>query len=811
MSIVEIDGLSAADLQTLPQLPTLKSILGIVKLVAGNFPSGFQAEAITVDQLIEVFKSVIQTPVNNLADVAYPTLAEALTHIADLPSGKLVLITNDGANNGLYLSDGTTLNKTDYDAIVLPSVFRDIKTIMDVVKLNETTNVTSQYGDVFYTLKKALYQVIQTGGFEPFLTQAQLLASVPTVPKKAAKAMDTKKIWYWDGMWHDTGLSELDQAKDYVDSKIYSNDLDSITLTDQSGFVLFSISNDYFKTNEIETSIVKIDGEILKYLNGNGLSFIDKNGFYFNLTEILNLIKSQVKDTYINTEKVVIDNETITSINDDGLILIDKSGFKLNVLNYSQSSSVQPEISEKMIISKLESEVASRMQMYKKPFNHNVARIRKALNIIIVYGQSFAVADKGSTWVTRTASTRGNLMLGLSPRGAHSAKTNGVTYANFDAIGGNTYHLLKECGQYGNNGTIWNAVGDGGRDTPAWGETICSGLLETMKELHNLDVGYQDDETIFAISTIGANGATIAELAKNNSETMFYNRYLTCLDGHLEAASAAGYTDIQVLGIVYLQGESNTNTSTYLTELRDMKNNMVADAVAKTGQSKNPAFFVHQIGGNHPSTNASKLTTSMKELEICEIDKGVFQIGIHAGYPNPQGHLWANSYRWFGCKIGNIMYRVLSGKYQTIFKALRATHYNDTVYVSFQTPFPPLKFKEIFNTKSVYEYVKNYGFDVYVNNISRELKSVNIVGDNTVALVLKDKPSASDVIEAYIGGNNTDNNHNIFDSNYEISVFDWKYYGDLGQQSGENIPILNNKPLGLSEQTAIQYIVSGAY
>ena len=237
MSIVEVDGLSAADLQTLSQLPTLKSILGIVKLVAGNFPSGFQAEAITVDQLIEVFKSVIQTPINNLADTAYPTLAEALTHIDDLPSGKLVLITNNGANNGLYLSDGITLVKTDYDAIVLSDVFKDIQTITDVVKLNETTDVTSQYGDVFYTLKKALYEVIQTGGFEPFLTEAALLASVPTVPKKAAKALDTHKIWYWGGSsWTDTGLSELDLAKQYTAS------FNAITLNKNKDFPLTKVT-----------------------------------------------------------------------------------------------------------------------------------------------------------------------------------------------------------------------------------------------------------------------------------------------------------------------------------------------------------------------------------------------------------------------------------------------------------------------------------------------------------------------------------------------------------------------------------------
>lgn len=152
MSIVEVDGLSAADLKTLSQLPTIKSILGRLKLVAGNFPSGFQAEAITVNQLIEVFKSAVQTPVANLADIAYPTLAEALTHMADLPKGTLVLITNDGANNGLYLSDGATLNKTEYDTIVLSDVFSDIETIMDVVNGAANTKAVSRLGRDYWTL-----------------------------------------------------------------------------------------------------------------------------------------------------------------------------------------------------------------------------------------------------------------------------------------------------------------------------------------------------------------------------------------------------------------------------------------------------------------------------------------------------------------------------------------------------------------------------------------------------------------------------------------------------------------------------------
>lgn len=91
---------------------------------------------------------------------------------------------------------------------------QDAETLEQVVNGDNESNVTSRKGRIYPTIAKALYEVIQTGGFEPFLTQSALLASAPTVPKKAAKALDTHKIWYWDGsLWTDTGLSELDQAK----------------------------------------------------------------------------------------------------------------------------------------------------------------------------------------------------------------------------------------------------------------------------------------------------------------------------------------------------------------------------------------------------------------------------------------------------------------------------------------------------------------------------------------------------------------------------------------------------------------------
>lgn len=87
--------------------------------------------------------------------------------------------------------------------------------------VNEKGVVNPRYGDSYPTLPSAIQAVIETGGFEPFETEVGLLASTPILEKKAAKALDTKKIWLWDGgAWKDTGLSEIDLAKEYINERI---------------------------------------------------------------------------------------------------------------------------------------------------------------------------------------------------------------------------------------------------------------------------------------------------------------------------------------------------------------------------------------------------------------------------------------------------------------------------------------------------------------------------------------------------------------------------------------------------------------
>lgn len=87
---------------------------------------------------------------------------------------------------------------------------------------NNTTDVIPNNGNPSYpTLSKLILNLMENGGFMPFSTEAELLAYVPTVSPSAAYAFDTKKLYKWNGTsWIDEGVSPLDLAKGYTDSKL---------------------------------------------------------------------------------------------------------------------------------------------------------------------------------------------------------------------------------------------------------------------------------------------------------------------------------------------------------------------------------------------------------------------------------------------------------------------------------------------------------------------------------------------------------------------------------------------------------------
>lgn len=134
--------------------------------------------------------------------------------------------------------------------------------------LNEKKIIIPRYGDTFKSLPLAIQEVIETGGFEPFATEALLKTSLPVLTKKAAYALDTHKIWLWeDDVWKDTGLSAIDQAnanaldmnKTFIGEKA---DLNALFLfEDTDGTVVTVVKKDgniitpYADLNQIQTDV----------------------------------------------------------------------------------------------------------------------------------------------------------------------------------------------------------------------------------------------------------------------------------------------------------------------------------------------------------------------------------------------------------------------------------------------------------------------------------------------------------------------------------------------------------------------------
>ena len=102
--------------------------------------------------------------------------------------------------------------------------------------VNELGTVNPRYGNPYKTAPQAIQdlqqkadQVVAQGFYKGYTTEALLLADKPAVAEMRARADDTRKIYRWTrtsaegvvpvtGTWADTGLSDLDQAKLYVNT-----------------------------------------------------------------------------------------------------------------------------------------------------------------------------------------------------------------------------------------------------------------------------------------------------------------------------------------------------------------------------------------------------------------------------------------------------------------------------------------------------------------------------------------------------------------------------------------------------------------
>lgn len=568
--------------------------------------------------------------------------------------------------------------------------------------------------------------------------------------------------------------------------------------SDDDGFHIADISID----GESGHPDLSIGEMTLKRSQSGILEFVDRDGFVYVVDEEINQAKSlALKAVPAGTDNSRSSISVLEVLDKDGFIIsLDEILSRvISLERKSEASSPDANI----IAGRVEAAAQAAAQSMTERVYAPIASLRRGLNIFLFYGQSLAIGDQAYTVVTRRPSELGNLMLGQAPRGAFYGRTADQT---FGVIGGeNVYYPLEERRQDGKNIITDPAV------STNMGETIASGFMETLKALHNRRANRRnDDEVTLACSVTGCVGTGIATLMKGASQG-YYNRLIDCLNGHMAAAAAAGYTDVQVCGMVYLQGENDYSSMTraaWRDSMAQLFDDFVSDVKEITGQSDSPGLFIYQTGGHYvTAAQGNTMPVSMAQLDIAE-RPDVFMVAPVFPYPQAVAemtHKSANGYRWWGCAAAHAVDKIYSSVNHMPFEMVSAEYDGKSVYVGFRTPCPPLRIRPFYEVGT--PVVKgDMGFTIIdgTGQIYGDSLEVKIISP-CVVKITPNRELTGDM-RVNIGDVLHRGGHNIADSSPQTSIFSWEYYGNNNQPVTENVPSLNGEPYPLYNYAAIQTI-----
>lgn len=168
---------------------------GIVKPTISNFLKSYtvlKADISYVDTEIANVNTALAAYVGGRK--AYTTLALAQAAQSSLPANTAIEVTNDGANNGTYQWDGTTLTKSAYDPLTQAKSYTDGKTKNIAENLNENLDerldknhnvyrYTDKHGNLFLAnLNKSVQQnfteIRENLKTAPALKQDNIIATI---------------------------------------------------------------------------------------------------------------------------------------------------------------------------------------------------------------------------------------------------------------------------------------------------------------------------------------------------------------------------------------------------------------------------------------------------------------------------------------------------------------------------------------------------------------------------------------------------------------------------------------------------------
>lgn len=301
---------------------------------------------------------------------------------------------------------------------------------------------------------------------------------------------------------------------------------------------------------------------------------------------------------------------------------------------------------------------------------------------------------------------------------------------------------------------------------------------------------YHNTNTKFIASAGGHGGATLLEISKG---TTYYSQFLD----ELNAAKTIADNESKSIGciaILFIQGESGAGTgydtkSDYIYLINKLKEDMQSDIMSIYGQAAKPVFITYQTGykwiKNKPN---GPIPTAQLEYAMDNEDVILGCPSYFAAFTNTN-HPSGNGYSMIGELMSKYLYGVMTDRrIQSVYPySIKAEGH--CIDIMCNVTVPPLQID--IHTVS---QVPNYGFKVYVNNLTATISDIKVIG-NMIRLIVNEDLTGKMVQVSYAIDNDTNGRGNICDS--DDKYMSYQTYGEeLSSETMQDYPVdINGRTL----------------
>ncbi|WP_227666399.1 hypothetical protein [Klebsiella variicola] len=595
---------------------------------------------------------------------------------------------------------------------------------------------------------------------------------------------------------------------------------DFFRILDILGFVLFRAKNSGAfgtKAAMINPDSISLSALSISLTNNTGLRLMDSFGFYIDVVDKNGVVAPRAmqvaRDGSFATSLLALKKNDLSltdfrlqSTDSAWLSIADKFGFYKTIIDKDGNlvNSGGGGDGDVPAIDVRDNANKAYWEKVRSKYNAAIQRPVANLNHIVWYGQSLASNQEGWPALSKVAKALyDNLMLG------DSCRPNSRTDPTFTPLGTAVLNPLKAVVQTSDGSALMSdaevAALPRGSVNEGEGAVAC---VNFFRKLWLQSQGLmQDSNRRLVLSNCAVNGRTIEQLSKGASPEL-YNRVREAISRVKTIASSQSLT-YRVAAFTWLQGEWNYGTgyggNDTLAGYKALLAQLYSDLLADFCSYQDPAaLFMYQTSGKYTNDNKN-LAIGMAQLQFSLENENCYMVAPSYPYPDKDGHLDPNGYRWQDMQFAKVMHRVLNlGEGWEPLHCRNATLTDNVALLDYVVPAPPLQWGKPFVILVQTDYAdKGYRATDLTGDLP--ITSVEIVADTVVQITFGRSP-VKPVNIWYADKTVHNGNGCLMDSDEFQSSENYEYNAGTGQYSEANISSMVNKPYPLNNWAVAQYI-----